>query len=518
MTDRVVGIDLGTTNSVVAYVDESGIAHAIADETGARILPSAVWFPVDDADKVEVGELAKRHKAIEPSAVATLFKRGMGKETFLDGGAPFTAHGKTWRPEELSSLITKKLVGTAEHHLGGPVTDVVVTVPAYFGEPERAATRLAGELAGLTVHLLPAEPMAAAVAHGLESSSGAGTILVFDLGGGTFDVTLLSKGPDGSLEAIAHNGDRMLGGADFDELIVKDMAECAAAELSVDLYADPNDLAEAYQNAEDLKKDLSSRDSAEATLIVGGKRLRYSLTRVEFEAMLAEHVENTELTVETALDKAGLTAADVDEVLLVGGSSRIPAFRNMLAAYFEKEPIASKNLDEDVARGAALMGVLHLGQAPRGTALSRLSPPADRSSHALGVVVTNDAGVEINQVILPENSPVPTPNDPDRELPVFGCITDNQTQIELVVNEGDDENLQFVNRIGTAMGDFDGPKPKGYPIRIKMDLTADALLVCEALDGVTGALVAKVEVDRKGSMSASEQKLAEETLDDMVVL
>ena len=516
MTKRVVGIDLGTTNSVVAYVDEAGIAHAISDESGARILPSAVWFPTDDPNKVEVGELAKRHRVIEPHTVATLFKRGMGRETFLPSGEPFVAHGKPWRPEELSSLIVKKLVATAEHHLGGQITDVVVTVPAYFGESERAATRLAGEMAELTVHLLPAEPMAAAVAHGLEEKTSASTVLVFDLGGGTFDVTILRKKEDGSLEAIAHNGDRMLGGTDFDQLIVDDMAQKAAAELNADLASDPHDLAEAFQAAEDLKKDLSSRDHAEVALVVGGGRLRYRLSRVEFEALLADHVRDTELTVESALDIADFDKTDIDEILMVGGSSRIPAFRQMLIDYFGKEPLASKNLDEDVARGATLMGALHLDLAPEGSALSRLQKPVDRSSHAIGVVVLNEQGVEENAVVLPANTPIPTQSPaPSRQ---FGCSSDNQTEIELIVNEGDDANLQFVDRLATGHGHFNEPKPRGYPIDVRMSLTADGILNASAHDGVTGELVAEVKIEREDAMNAMELSAAEQAIDDIVVL
>lgn len=516
MTKRVVGIDLGTTNSVVAYVDEAGIAHAISNQNGARILPSAVWFLSDEPGKVEIGELARRHRVIEPDAVATLFKRGMGRDTFLPSNQPFVAHGKPWRPEELSSLIIKKLVSTAEEHLSEQISDVVVTVPAYFGESERAATRLAGEMADLNVHLLPAEPMAAAVAHGLEEKTDASTVLVFDLGGGTFDVTILRKKPDGSLEAVAHNGDRMLGGADFDQLILGDMAQKAAAELGADLAGDPNDLAEALQAAEKIKKDLSSRDSAEAALIVGGGRLRYSLTRAELESLLGDHIRDTELTVESALDIAELTKDDIDEVLMVGGSSRIPAFKQMLTDYFGKEPLSSKNLDEDVARGAALMGALHLDLAPQGSALSRLQKPVDRSSHAIGVTVLNDQGLEENAVVLPSNTPIPTPSPvPSRQ---FGCATDNQTDIELIVNEGDDSNLQFVDRLGTGQGSFNEPKPRGYPIDVQMSLNSDGILSASAFDGVTGQLVAEVKIQRDNAMSALEQQAAEQAIDNIVVL
>jgi len=272
---QVVGIDLGTTNSVVAFVDDAGEAHAMAGRDGERIVPSVVWFPQDDETRVEVGELARSQAVIDPDHVAMLFKRGMGKATFLDSKKPFVARRKEWRPEELSSLVLKKMVQIASDHLGHEVSDVVITVPAYFGEAERSATRQAGEMLGLTVHALPAEPMAAAVAHGLDGNTTVGRFLVFDLGGGTFDVTILERHDDGQLEAVSHHGDRRLGGADFDRLIVGRMTEFAMRSYGVVLDADVVDLAEAYAKAEQIKKELSSRERAQAALIVGGKRMTF---------------------------------------------------------------------------------------------------------------------------------------------------------------------------------------------------------------------------------------------------
>lgn len=501
----VVGIDLGTTNSVVAFVDEAGLAHAIADPTGNRIVPSAVWFPPDDPSRVEVGALAKRRRRIEPENVATLFKRGMGESTFLPSGQPFMARGTEWRPEVLSSIVVKKLVGIASDQLRERITDVVITVPAYFGEAERAATRLAGELAELQVHLLPAEPMAAAVAHGLDADTGPSTILVFDLGGGTFDVTVLRKEASGQLEAVAHNGDRRLGGADFDQMIVDRMAAQAMSELRVDLRAEAQDLAEAYLQAEQIKIDLSSRDAVEEMVLAGGKRMVFEFSRAEFESLIAKHLENTELTVESALDTAELTKNDIDAVLLVGGSCRIPAFQAMLRNYFGKEPLLSRNLDEDVARGAALMGVLRLGLAPEGSALSRLPPPIDRSSQPIGVTAQNSEGVLENFVVLPAQTTMPTPAP---FVKTFGTVFDGQTMIEMEVNEGDDPNLRFVTKLGSAVGEFDAPKPSGYPIEVRMSLTADGILSATAHDGASGRQIAEVVIQHQGELSDSDKQAA----------
>jgi molecular chaperone DnaK len=512
---QVVGIDLGTTNSVAAFVDDAGEAHAIAGPDGERIVPSVVWFPQDDEIRVEVGDLAKSQAVIDPGHVAMLFKRGMGKATFLDSKEPFAVRGKEWRPEELSSLVLKKMVSIASGHLGHQVTDVVITVPAYFGEAERSATRQAGEMIGLTVHALPAEPMAAAVAHGLDGNTEARRFLVFDLGGGTFDVTILERHGDGQLEAISHHGDRRLGGADFDRLIVARMAEAAMEGYGVTLEADPADHAEALARAEQLKKELSNRERAQATLIVGGKRMTFELTRKDFAAMLGVHLENVEFAVETCLDNAGLGPADMDAVLMVGGSSRIPAFQELLRRYFNRQPQFSRNLDEDVARGAALIGALKTGTAAPASPLAALPAPRDRSSHAIGVVALNDEGQEENFVVLPANAPIPTRPPAEK---TFGIVSDGQDRIELIVNEGDETDLRFVARLASAMGKLDQPKPKDYPIVVKMALDDDGILHVTAHDGETDSLITKVNIRRKDAMSDRQRAAATAVLDDVQVI
>lgn len=512
---RVIGIDLGTTNSVVAFVDEAGEPHTVAGRDGERIVPSVVWFPQDDVTRVEVGELAKSQAVIDPGHVAMLFKRGMGSATFLDTKKPFVSRGKEWRPEELSSLVLKKMVQMASEHLEYQVEDVVITVPAYFGEAERAATRQAGEMLGLNVHGLPAEPMAAAVSHGLDGNTRANRFLVFDLGGGTFDVTILQRHRDGQLEAVSHHGDRRLGGADFDRLIVAKMTDFAMRTHGVMLDADPVDRAEALARAEQLKKELSSRDRAQTALIVGGKRMTFELTREEFARMLAEYVESVELAVETCLDNVGMSAADMDAVLMVGGSSRIPAFQELLRRYFGREPQFSRNLDEDVARGAALIGALKVGNVAPSSPLAALPPPRDRSSHAIGVVALNDKGVEENAVVLPANAPVPTVPPAER---TFHIAEDGQREIDVIVNEGDEPDLRYVDRLAAATGDLGGPRPRDYPIVVKMALDHDAILHVTVHDGPTGALITKVNIRREGAMSDRQRAAATAALDDVVVI
>jgi molecular chaperone DnaK len=311
-----------------------------------------------------------------------------------------------------------------------------------------------------------------------------------------------------------HHGDRRLGGADFDRLIVARMADFAMLNHGVQLEADLADRAEAYARAEQLKKDLSSRERAQVALIAGGKRMTFELTRAEFAGMLSEYLESVELAVETCLDNAELGPADIDAVLMVGGSSRIPAFQDLLRRYFGQEPQYSRNLDEDVARGAALMGALKTGTAAPLSALAALPAPVDRSSHAIGVVALNDANVKANFVVLPANSPIPTVEPGER---AFGTHHAGQDEIELVVNEGDDEDLKFVDRLGSATGNLGGPKPQGYPITVRMTLDGDGILSATAHDP-SGAQICQVEVRREGAMS--DQRLAEATaaLDDVMVI
>ncbi len=487
----------------------------MAGPDGERIVPSVVWFPQDDDSRVEVGDLAKSQAVIDPDHVAMLFKRGMGSATFLDTKEPFVVRDKEWRPEELSSLVLKKMVRIASDHLCHEVSDVVITVPAYFGEAERSATRQAGEMLGLTVHALPAEPMAAAIAHGLDGETRARRFLVFDLGGGTFDVTILERHSGGQLEAISHHGDRRLGGADFDRKIVARMTEFALRDYGVMIEADPVDMAEAFARAEQLKKDLSVRERAQAALIAGGKRMMFELSRAEFESMLTEHLENVEFAVETCLDNVDMRAADMDAVLMVGGSSRIPAFQELLRRYFGKDPQFSKNLDEDVARGAALVGALRTGTAAPTSALAALPPPIDRSSHSIGVVALDDHDKDVNVVVLAANSPIPTVPPAER---TFSLVEDGQQQVELIVNEGDETDLRFVQRLATGVATLSSPKPKGYPVVVKMALDGDGILLVTAHDGETGMQVGKVEVRHYEGMTTHQRRVAVAALDDVTVI
>lgn len=502
MSVPVIGIDLGTTNSVVAYADESGTVTVIADENGDRIIPSVVHF--EPGGKIVVGRYARDYLKIEPQRVARTFKRGMGTPTFLPGGQPFVVDGRTVSPEELSALVLLKLRGMAEAHFGETVTEAVITVPHYFGEPERAATRSAGEMIGLNVLQIVNEPTAAAIAHGHSGDAEEGKLLVFDLGGGTFDVTVMRNGEGGKMEVIATGGDRELGGTDFDEAIISWMAEKARA-----IGAELGNRAEVAEPAEQIKMEVSARDEAKRSLSFAGKPLIAALTRDEFERLIADQAQLVEDAVLGTLDKLDLEGSEVTTALMVGGSSRIPMFQAMVERIIGKRPELTKNLDEDVARGAALLGA-KLGDTldPR-SELALRPDPVDAASHALGVTVVDpdDHDREINMVLIPEGTPIPHASSHDLQT-----VDDGQTTVKLELNEGGDEDLDFTRRLDRSTGHFGRPVPRRHPLRCAIEYTADQLIKVHLYDGLSGQLLTEIQVAHKGMLSEEQRVAAREFL------
>lgn len=488
----IIGIDLGTTNSAVAVTDSMGITSTLAGRDGSRIVPSVVYF--DPAGDVVVGQRAKSMAVMEPDRVAMLFKRGMGEATFLGDGSNFSVDGKTWGPEELSSLVLKKMLATAEEALGEPVTGAIVTVPAYFGEPERTATREAAELAGVPLLRIINEPTAAALAHGVDSDSRDTNVLVFDLGGGTFDVTVMTVESDGEMTVKSTGGNHKLGGADFDAAIIGIMAERAQAELGVDILAEDWMLADARDKAEEIKKELSTVDSVSRPLQTGGRPFVFTLTRDEFEAALTDTVEDVSDMVEITLDESGFSKDQIDTVLMMGGSARIPAFAELLRRMFGKEPQFSKNLDEDVARGASILATKVGGEFDPRSELAALAVPTDIASHGLGVtVVDSETGQDANAIVLAAGTPIPAVASE-----TFYARSDGQTDVSLEINEGDDEDLAYCRELGRGDASFGRPVRKGYPIRIQISYNEEQIVELLAYDGETNALIGEVRLKREG--------------------
>ncbi|HEX4363590.1 MAG TPA: Hsp70 family protein [Solirubrobacteraceae bacterium] len=508
MSTPVIGIDLGTTNSVVSYTDGAGVTHVIADENGDRIVPSVVQFGSDGG--IVVGKNAKAYAKVEPERVASVFKRGMGESTFLPDGREFVVDSVAYSPEQLSAMVLKKLADIAARELGAPTRRAIITVPHYFGEPERAATRSAGEIAGLEVVQIINEPTAAAIARGADGDSDtSGRLLVFDLGGGTFDVTVMEYGAGREMTVIASDGDRELGGADFDRKIVERMQEVARAERDIELEDDPWMLADAYAQAEEVKKELSTNESSRRPLSVGGRPLMFELSRAEFEELIADEIQFADDAVRNALDK--VKGAPPSQVLMVGGSSRIPRFRELVHEITGIAPEFTKNLDEDVSRGAAMLGAkLDGGLDPR-SELAKMPIPQDAASHAVGIQLVREAAngalQEYNSVIIPEGTPVPHTAAYD-----FGAASDGQTMVEVVLFEGSDENITFCRELGKSEGSFGRPVPRGYPLRCQVEYTVDQLVVVNLHDGQTNAHIVELKVVHEGLLSDDERAAARDRL------
>ncbi len=510
MPGDAIGIDLGTTNSVAAWTDDSGLTEIIAGSDGSRIIPSVVYFE-ENSSNIIIGDRALQYAVLDPSRVARLFKRGMGDRTFLPDQRMFAVDGKEWTPEELSGLVLKKLHRNAEQAMGRSIKGAVITVPAYFGEPERAATRLAGELAGLEVLRILNEPTAAAIAHGLDQAGSQARLLVFDLGGGTFDVTVMDLRADGSMEVIATGGDRRLGGADFDALILDRMIEQVDAHTGEDLTADAYAFFDARQKAEDMKRDLSSMAKAQRPLTAGRRPMMFSLSREEFEVMIADHVQDVRDTVETTIEQAGLRPNQIDTVLMVGGSSRIPVFQRVLEDLVGRPPTFSKNLDEDVARGASVLAAKLRGDAAPRSKVDLLPVPVDGASHGLGISILDGDGIA-NKILVPAGSRLPaTASD------VFFAVVDDQTELEIELNEGDDREIDFVRQLGRSRGRFSRPVPAGHPIRVEMSYDLDQLIVVKAFDAETGAFICDLRVRHDGLLDESARASARAALAAMEV-
>jgi molecular chaperone DnaK len=508
--DRIFGIDLGTTNSVIAYTDPTATTEVIAGQDGNRIVPSVIYFP-KNGDPI-VGTNARQRAITEPDRVAMLFKRGMGEGTFLPDEQPFVVDGKTWSPEELSALVLRKLALMAQERYSEPVRKVVITVPAYFGDNERDATKAAGEIAGLQVLHIVNEPTAAAVAHGLDHPEQAGRVLVFDLGGGTFDVTVMDVSADGSMKVLATGGDRKLGGMDFDELILGKM-NAAARAGGLDIETEAWARQDAYGKAEAMKKELSSLDAASTSLTGSGRPLQFDLTRAEFEKLLKDKLTSVEDTTLYTVEEAGLQPSDLHTVLMVGGSSRIPAFQELLEKVIGRPPAFSRNLDEDVARGAAILAAKEGGDLDPRSRLAKMPPPVDVASHGLGVEVMNEETRQMyNSIIIQAQTPVPAHGEE-----TFNTVVEGQTQVDISLNEGDDDDLQFVKQIATGTGRFAAAVPKDHPVKISIDFARDGTIVLNAHDGRDGTFLCQLEVNRPGNLGQAARLNARQVLARMEV-
>ena len=465
---KIIGIDLGTTNSCVAVM-EGGKPTVIANTEGARTTPSVVAF-TNNGERL-VGEPAKRQAVTNADKTIASIKRDMG----TDRGR--TIDGKKYSPQQISAMILQKLKADAESYLGEKVSEAVITVPAYFNDAQRQATKDAGKIAGLEVKRIINEPTAAALAYGLDNENEQ-KIMVYDLGGGTFDVSIIEIG-DGVIEVLATNGDTHLGGDDFDQKIIDWMLAEFKAKEGVDLSSDKMALQRLKEAAEKAKKELSSATTTNINLpfitatAEGPKHFDMNLTRAKFDELTNDLVERTAIPVQNAMKDAGLTNADLGQVLLVGGSTRIPAVQDKVRQLTGKEPSKSLNPDECVAIGASIQGGKLAGDAGAGEILLLDVTPLSLSIETMGGIATR---------LIERNTTIPT-----KKSQIFSTAADNQTAVDINVVQGERQFAKDNKSLGQFRLDGIPPAMRGVPqIEVTFDIDANGIVNVSAKDLGTG--------------------------------
>ena len=521
----VCGIDLGTTNSAIAHIDEHGKAQVIPNSDNERVTPSVILF---EGDEVLVGKIAKNSAVASPSGVVQFVKRHMGEEAWVK-----SFFDKEYTPETLSALILKRIAQDAEKVTGRKVDSVVITVPAYFNEVERKATQDAGIIAGLNVVSILNEPTAAALAYGLDKIGEKKRVLVYDLGGGTFDVTIIQV--EGTkIDVQATDGERRLGGVDWDDEIINYVAEAFQKEHGIDPRSDLDASQDLRNKAEEAKISLSKLDKVRILCQCQGKTTKVELTREEFEKVTKGLLDQTETYLDVVLQKAELTWKDIDTVLMVGGMTRVPAVLEMIKRVTGHEPEGGVNPDEVVAMGAAYYNLVLTLQALKKPEEAEVSLPGDAAeavadiddevkillegvqvsnvnSHSLGIVgIRKSDGKTIAHKMIPKNTPIPV-----EKTEPFGTAEANQVTVQIKVVEGESDDPADCTEIGMCeIKDIPSGGGKGAMIDVTYRYSVDGRLHITGKHRETGK-EASVEIVRSSGMDETDIEEAQETILDL---
>ncbi len=510
----IIGIDLGTTFSAAAYVDEKGVAKIIPNRDGHSTTPSVVMF---DDGEVVVGQQAKENAELAPGNVVQFVKRNMGNKKWHF----YSSDDEEYSAEEISARILRRIVEDCEEAMGEKVTKAVISVPAYFSDEQRTATKDAGNIAGIDVIGIINEPTAAALAYGINKNDHQ-RIMVYDLGGGTFDVTIVET-TQGNVRVLATHGNRNLGGFNFDNRLITYMSQEFQKATGIDISEDDEAMQVLRNRCETAKIALSSRDKYQMAMSAQGcKPVKLEITREKFEELIATLIDTTEDSILVTLKESGLSIEEIDKVLLVGGSTRIPAVRRFVESKMHQAPSCELNADEAVALGATIYAnelAKKKDPDPKGDetkeehdpekVTSHISAPVaenapvkiqDVNSHGLGIVCEDEQGQRFNSIILPRNSPIPTMVSKEGYYVDAGC-----SDLVVQITEGDEEDLDYVSVIGTANAHF-RMRSFDVPVRIEMGYDQNGMIDMKIFDLQDGCYAGKTVIHRKNNMSADEVK------------
>lgn len=503
----VVGIDLGTTFSVISYVDKDGKAQIIPNRDGARTTPSVVMF---EDDQVVVGQQATNKSLLDPLSTVQFIKRQMGSDYRF-----ISEKGDKYSPEQISAIILKRLKEDAEEYLGQTIHQAVITVPAYFNDTERKSTQDAGKIAGLNVLAVINEPTAAAFAYGMDNKDTKATVLVYDLGGGTFDATIM-KIDFGKINVCATDGNKNLGGRDFDNSIITYVKEAFIQATGLDLSDDDGAMQDLRVKAEEAKKALSTRQKTTIVLFSQGKPFKIEITRDKFEDLICNTVDSTETILENVLEDSKLSWSDIDKVLLVGGSTRVPLVREMVKKISNIEPSLELNPDEVVAMGAAYFAVTK--NTENNPAMQKDSEQGipiieinDVNSHSLGIIAYDSQDRNFNSIILPKNTTIPAKGTSE-----YVTSMDSQRQILLQVTQGEDEDIKYVKIIGESVLKLKD-RPKGSPISVEVSYDENAIIHVSVIDLVDNSNLGEMEIKRKSNLNDNEIENSKSALSKLII-